>query len=72
MAERVNIFSQVIIFFITLTLNMVGKISADDILKYLPYVYQKTEFDNSWKLSPFAWHVESYFLGENKKNIVNL
>ena len=37
-----------------LKISTLGKISADDILKYLLYFSQKTGFDMSCKLSQFA------------------
>ena len=49
---------------------MLGKNSADNIMKYFPYFSQKISFNKSCKLSPgdnLHEFVKDYFLGENKK-----
>ena len=55
---------------------MLGKISADDILKYFSYFFpQKIGFDISCKLSPkqkICKKSLSLFSGENKNNMINL
>ena len=51
------------------------KFSADDILKYFSYIYQKTGFDISCKLSPpetICLKCLTCFLRKNKKSIINL
>ena len=53
-----------------LKISTLGKISADDILKYLLYFSQKTGFDMSCKLSPMETICMKFrilFSGENKK-----
>ena len=42
---------------------MLGKISADNILKYFSYFSHRRQF---------AWEFQNLFLGKNKKNITNL
>ena len=59
-----------------LTLCMLGNFSADDILKCFSYVYKKTGFDSSCKLSPMKTicmecHIQ-FFLGIIRQNIINL
>ena len=53
--------------------SMLGKFfSADDIVKYFSYGYQKTGFDISCKLTPkeiICIKHQSLFSGENKKYI---
>ena len=53
-----------------LTLSMLGKITADDILKYFSYFYRKIGFAISCKLSPqetICMKCQSLFSGKNKK-----
>ena len=52
-----------------------GKNSADNILKYFSYFYQKTGFDISCKLSPvetICMKCQSLFSEKDKKNVINL
>ena len=63
-------------------LSMLGKITADDILIYFSYFFQKIRFDMekirfdiSCKLSPkvtICMQCQILFSGENKKNMINL
>ena len=50
-----------------LTINMLGKISADDILKYFSYSSHKMGFDMSCKLSPWEKLSNPIFWEKNKK-----
>ena len=56
---------------------MIGKISADDVLKYFSYFSQRIGFGNSCKLETicilqFAWNVKFYFIEKKKKYIIGL
>ena len=56
-------------------LSTLGKISADDSLKYFSYFFQKTGYDISCKLSPMeaiCMKRQILFSGKNKKNIISL
>ena len=49
---------------------MLGKNSADDILKYFPYFSPKIGFDISCRLSPkICTKCQSLFAGKYKENI---
>ena len=57
---------------VILMLSTLGKISADDILKYFSIFFQKTRFDISCKLSPMetiCMKCQITFSGKNKKSI---
>ena len=57
------------------TLGKIFSFSADDILKYFPYFYQKTGFDISCKLSPMETicrQCQSLTSGKNKKNAISM
>ena len=65
-----------LLYFLYLELNMRVKISADVILKYFSYFFQKIGLDISCKLSPketTCMKCQSPFSGKNKKKkIINL
>ena len=63
------------LFILALALSMLVKISADDILKYFLYVFQKIEFYFSCKLSPLqtvCMNCQISFSEKYKKNLINL